>query len=103
MTRQARNQALFREVNERIAELSTRMEAEASTQSFVCECSRTGCADIINVSLETYSRVRGDPTLFLLVTGHQDPGHEVVIEDLGPYVIAQTKAGAASQVAIATA
>ena len=99
-TRQTRNQALFREVNERIAELLTRLDREATTQSFICECSHTGCAQMITVPLATYSRVRDDPAVFLLAVGHQDPGHEEVIEDLGTYLIAKTRPGIASQVAI---
>jgi hypothetical protein len=98
-SRQARNQVLFREVNERIAELLNRLDGEAGRQSFICECSRTGCTDMIDVPLATYSRVRDDPTLFLLAAGHQDPSHEVVIEDVGPYLIAQTAPGIAIQVA----
>jgi hypothetical protein len=103
VTRQARNQALFREVNERIAELLTRLDGEASTQSFICECAHTGCTDMINVPLSTYSRVRDDPTLFLIAAGHQDLSHEEVVEDHGAYLIAKTNPGVASQVAVDTA
>lgn len=100
VSRKAQNQALFREVNERIAELLTRLDGEAGTQSFICECSHTGCTDMIDVPLATYSRVRDDPTLFLLAAGHQDPSHEAVVEDLGGYLIAKIKPGIASQVAV---
>jgi hypothetical protein len=100
--RKARNQTLFREVNERIAELSAKLDGR-TTQGFICECARTGCTEIVNVPLQTYTRVRDDPTLFLLVSGHQDPDHEIVIENLGSYLIAQTKPGAATQIAVQTA
>jgi hypothetical protein len=55
--------------------------------------------ELVNVPLETYTRVRDDPALFLLVRGHQDPEHEVVIENLGSYLIVQTKPGATVQTA----
>lgn len=103
VTRRARNQTLFREVNERIAELLNRLDGEAATQSFICECSRTGCTDMIDVPLATYSRVRDDPTLFLLAVGHEDPSHEDVIEIHDGYLIAKTKPGIASQMAVETA
>ena len=88
--RKARNQTLFREVNERIAELSAHLDSGVA-QGFICECSQTGCTEIVSVPIETYARVRDNPSLFLLVTGHQDPDHEVVIEDLGSNVIVQTR------------
>ena len=100
--RKARNQALFREVNQRIAELAARLD-DGAAQGFICECSQTGCTEIVNVPIETYARVREDPTLFLLVTGHQDPDHEVDIEDLGSYLIVQTKPGVATGSALETA
>ena len=101
--RKAQNQAIFREVNRRIAELSARFGEDAPAQGFICECSRTGCTEIINVPPETYARVRDDPTLFFLVAGHEDPGHEVIIEHLDGYLIVQNKPGTARQVALETA
>jgi hypothetical protein len=101
-TRKERNQTLFREVNERIAELAARFDND-SAQGFICECSHTGCTEIVNVPIETYARVRDDGTLFLLVNGHQDQDHELVIEHLGPYLIVQTRAGTTTAIAVETA
>ena len=48
--RQAKNRALFRQVNERIAETSATFDsADADVQAFVCECSRIGCHEIVEV------------------------------------------------------
>jgi hypothetical protein len=79
----AKRQTLFREVNERIADLSAGLDDDA-TQGLICECSRSGCTEIVSVPIEIYARVRDDPTLFLLVTGHQDPDREAVIDDSAP-------------------
>jgi hypothetical protein len=99
--RQARNQALFRQVNERIAEVSARFEpTDAGLQQFVCECSQLGCTGMIEVPLDVYGRVRGDATLFLVLRGHEDPGHELVVEDLGEVLIVCTVLGVATEVAI---
>jgi hypothetical protein len=100
--RKARNQTLFREVNERIAELSAKFD-DSAAQGFICECSQTGCTEIVNVPLATYARVRENPTLFLLVAGHQESDHEVVIQDFGSYLIVETKPGAATEVAVKSA
>jgi hypothetical protein len=102
--RQARNQALFRQVNEHIAEVSAGSESpDAGLQQFVCECSQLGCADMIDVPLEMYGRVRDDPTLFLILRGHEDLGHEQVVKDLGEVLVVRTAPGVATEVAIETA
>jgi hypothetical protein len=50
--RKLRNQALFREVNDRIAALSTEMDGAESEAGFVCECRQLGCAELIQVPIE---------------------------------------------------
>jgi transcription initiation factor TFIID subunit TAF12 len=78
MVKRARTEALFRDVNERIAESAERFDAD-STQ-FVCECADAGCTDRIEASLDQYESVREDPTTFLLIPGHEDPKIERVVE-----------------------
>jgi hypothetical protein len=74
----ARNEALFREVNERIAETAERFDADEA--SFVCECADPACTERVDVTLEEYERVRSDGATFLLVPGHEDERVESVIE-----------------------
>lgn len=73
----ARNEALFREVNERIAETAVRLEADEMT--FVCECADPRCTHLIGTSLDRYERVRADGDTFLLVPGHEDERVEAVV------------------------
>jgi hypothetical protein len=73
----ARNEALFREVNERIAETAVRFEAEDA--SFVCECAEPACTERVDVTLAQYERVRKDGATFLLVPGHEDKRVESVV------------------------
>jgi hypothetical protein len=71
--RLAKNEALFREVNARIRELSDRWElSPPDLIAFVCECSRAGCSEAIELTVEEYESVRGDPTHFFVVPGHED-------------------------------
>jgi hypothetical protein len=90
-------------VNERIAEVSARFDANAELQQFICECSHLGCAGRIEVPVEVYGRVRGDATLFLILRGHEDLGHELVVEGVGEVLIVRTTPGVATEVAIETA
>jgi hypothetical protein len=89
--RKIHNQALFRAVNQRIAELSAEFEASAdgALPSFICECPRIGCRDFVRAPLEVYNRVRNDPTLFLVLKGHEDR-REPVVADLGAYLIVRS-------------
>ena len=56
--RLARNQALFREVNERINELR---RPTVSLVEFVCECSDPSCTKSLSVAPGEYEAVRGNP------------------------------------------
>ena len=72
--RKIHNQALFRSVNERIAELSAKFgeQGDAGLLSFICECPQIGCRAFVRAPLEAYDRVRDDPALFLVLKGHED-------------------------------
>jgi hypothetical protein len=50
-----------------------------------------------------YSRLRDDPTTFLVLTGHEDLDHETVVERTTGYLLVRNKPGVASQIAPETA
>ena len=85
--RKIHNQALFRSVNERIAELAAKFgeRGDAGLLSFVCECPEIGCRAFVRAPLEAYDRVHDDPALFLVLKGHEDG--EAIVADLGGYLI----------------
>ena len=74
----ARTEALFRDVNERIAESAQRFDA-SSTQ-FVCECADPGCTHRLEATLDEYEDVRSDGTTFMLAPGHEHTDIERVID-----------------------
>lgn len=74
----ARTEALFREVNERIAESAERFEATET--NFVCECADPTCTHRVGVTLAEYEQVREDGATFLLAPGHEDERVEAVVE-----------------------
>ena len=78
LKKRAETEALFRDVNERIAEAADRF---ASTSAeFVCECSDVECTDRVEATLDEYEEVRDDGATFLLAPGHEDPEIERVVE-----------------------
>jgi hypothetical protein len=75
LERLARNQSLFREVNERIeylAEVNERIGyvPEGATSKFVCECGNPECIETIELTLKAYERIRSNPTWFLVKPDH---------------------------------
>ena len=74
----AHTEALFRDVNERIAESAERFQA--SETEFVCECSDPACTERVHATLNEYEQVRSDGAQFLLVPGHEDTRIERVVE-----------------------
>jgi hypothetical protein len=76
--RLARNQTLFREVNERLNEIVT---PAVSFREFVCECSEPGCTRSLAVSTGEYEAVRSNPKLFMVARGHELREVERVVFD----------------------
>jgi hypothetical protein len=87
--RNARNEALFREVNERIKQATVSEPAE--TLSLVCECADVDCTEVVELRLESYEGVRGEGEWFLLVPGHEDLTIERVIEQVGDVVVVEKR------------
>lgn len=86
--RKTHNQALFRSMNERIAELSARFgeQGDAGLLSFICECPEIDCRAFVRAPLEVYDRLGDDPAVFLVLKGHED-AREAIVADLGSYLI----------------
>jgi hypothetical protein len=87
--RQARNEALFREVNERIAGLGARAQAWSTDGTdFLCECGEEGgCGQRVRVPMDVYERVRSQDDRFVVKPGHETPELEQAIEWTDDYVI----------------
>ena len=85
--RNAETQNLYREVNERVAEVYSQFGSGVTGDrvseliELFCECGQQApCEERVNVSAATYERVRSDPTTFILLPGHGIATVEDVIE-----------------------
>jgi hypothetical protein len=85
--KRAQTEALFRDVNERIAESAQRFEAD--TTQFVCECADPNCTHRVEASLDEYEDVRADGATFMLTPGHADTDIERVLEDRGGFHVVE--------------
>jgi hypothetical protein len=95
----ARNEATFREANEKIGETAERLEVNIPVP-FMCECAEPSCTAIIRLPLEEYEEIRAHPRHFLNAPGHEAAarGFAEVVEERGNYSIAE-KTGYAGEVA----
>jgi hypothetical protein len=93
--RLGRNESLFREVNERIAELNQSFDVEGRSE-FLCECTREECKEPISISIEEYENVRNESTRFFVVPGHEDESVERVVERNDRFVVVE-KIGEAAE------
>ncbi|HET7129203.1 MAG TPA: hypothetical protein VFJ93_09040 [Gaiellaceae bacterium] len=94
-----RNDAIFRQANERISEFAEAQRAEESTP-FICECADPTCQDVVFIPLAEYAAIREGPRLFWNVPGHEasSQGWAQVIETQESYVVVK-KIGPAGEVA----
>ena len=88
-----KNEALFREVNERVRDVTAGFGGTFDDAEFVCECGDRGCTARIRVPLRDYERVRGDGALFLIKGGHEIPDVEDVVEEHETYAVVRKRAG----------
>ena len=96
------NEAVFREVNERVEEIHQTLGTDAETLQIICECGAVSCTERISVPVADYERVRGNPLHFLLQVGHEDPLVERTIENHGTYIIVEKEGTDVEEVAEAT-
>ncbi len=86
--RVARNEARFRETNERVAAWSERAGTfPAETIEFYCECGDSTCFERLSLTRAQYEAVRAGSDRFAVLMGHVVPGAERVVEDHGSYVV----------------
>jgi hypothetical protein len=83
-TRVAKNEALFRSLNEQVKEVAEpflEVSARSETQpiGFVCECGREDCYETIELPLDEYERARAQPDRFVILPGHETPAVERVV------------------------
>jgi len=91
-TRLARNETLFREVNERIEQAVGSLGRDDShVYEFFCECSNADCTLLLPLTIAEYEAVRSDPRQFIVAPGHELPEIEnVVARNRGYQIVLKT-------------
>jgi len=101
--RMARNEALFREFNERVEDVADSFDVRGEHDSlrieFVCECGNLDCLERIELTRAAYEDVRRDARRFVVVPGHEDTEVARIVEPCDGYVVVE-KLEDAAEVAI---
>ena len=95
----ARNEALFREVNEQIKEVNDDVPA-GSEADFVCECGDPECTSPVSLTLVEYEEVRSDPTHFAVLPGHVVSDVEVVVARNDRFAVVRKNEPQAARIAV---
>jgi len=93
--RAARNQAMFRAVNEQLGRLNEAFAVVTDTFTVACECADSSCIEMIEISPSEYTAVRAEPRRFVVRTGHVYPDVEVIVAESAAYVVVEKIAAAA--------
>jgi hypothetical protein len=91
----ARNQALWREINERVKAIA---ETSGAVE-FLCECADLECTKSLKMSLAEYEHIRSYSVRFPVAHGHVFPEVEDVVEEHGDYDVVEKRDKAAEIVA----
>ena len=92
--RAARNQALFRAVNEKLHALNEAFESVTETFVISCECADRTCVEMVDIGPSEYDTVRGNPRHFAVLSGHVDPDVEQIVRELNGYTVVKKSAEA---------
>jgi hypothetical protein len=84
--RLARNEAIFRVGNERMAAWEER-HRETEVEEYMCECADEECRAKIPLRQSDYEHIRSRSDHFVVVPGHEIPDVETVIEEHGDWVM----------------
>jgi hypothetical protein len=68
-----RKRTLFREVNERIRDLSRRFGGAPSNYEFFCECTRPDCLLRVEIPSGVYDEIVAGGKRFVVAEGHEEP------------------------------
>ena len=97
--RAARNQAMFRAINEQLAR-NDALAATTGSHVIACECADSTCVQALCISQADYEAIRCEPRRFAVLAGHIYPDVETVVDKHRTYVVVE-KLGEAAEIATA--
>ena len=93
------NEAVFREVNERIEVLAETFDLKTQPLDLICECGDATRVERITMTTAEYEEIRPEAHQFAVHPGHGYPEVESVIARLKGYDIVRKNKGVPKQIA----
>jgi hypothetical protein len=93
------NEAVFREVNERIREIGQTLQTTVEQLDLVCECGMADCTERIRMTQSEYEALRSNGRQFAIVPGHEIKDVEKVLERRESYDVVEKHPGPAAELA----
>ena len=93
------NEAVFREVNERIEGLAETFDLKTQSLDLICECGDAACVERITMTRAEYEEIRSEAHQFGVHPGHEYPDVESVVARLKGYDIVRKNKGVPAQIA----
>ena len=87
------NEAVFREVNERIETLAQTFDLGSSPLDLICECGDASCVRRIHMTHGEFEHLRSESHQFAVHPGHVEPDVEEVVERHDGYDIVSKNHG----------
>ena len=86
------NEAVYREVNEKLRAVNEVFATITDNFEIMCECGNSACDNRISIAPAAYEELRRDPVLFAIAPGHEIPDVEVVVARTEASRLAKTAA-----------
>jgi hypothetical protein len=93
------NEAVFREVNERIEGLAATFQLSQEPLDLVCECGDATCVRRISMTRAEYEELRSDSHQFAVHPGHEIPELETIVARGNGYDVVSKGEGVPEQIA----
>lgn len=91
------NEAMFREVNERLEEVGEAFDLDYL--DVICECGSIDCAERITVSVAEYEKLRANPRTFIVLPEHTVDDVEEIVEHGDGYNVVLKREGPPARIA----
>jgi hypothetical protein len=93
----ARNEEVFRDVNERIDAGADRLQV-STPLPFHCECSDASCVERVSIAPEEYKRVVNERFHFIVIPGHENSEVERVVAAHAEFLVVEKIGEAREQI-----
>jgi hypothetical protein len=93
------NEAVYRTVNERIEGLNEAFGLVTENMAVICECGDLACSEQIEIAIPRYERIRADPSLFVVLPGHETEDVEDVVQEQKGFRVVRKRPGEPERVA----